>query len=90
MARVAGAFVPGCNDRVRAEFWEGCARSIGPGGLIPKGNEVELDLVIATLQTFAVLFLACGVYLATHRTGGRQIPRPHDKPTAQIHSVSAH
>jgi hypothetical protein len=53
---------------------EGCARSIGPRGLMPKGDEiVELDLVIAALQTFAVLFLVCGVYLATHRTGGSQI-----------------
>ena len=34
---------------------------------------MELDLVIAALQTFAVLFLVCGVYLATHRTGGSQI-----------------
>jgi len=34
---------------------------------------VELDLVIAALQTFGVLFLVCGVYLATHRTGGSQI-----------------
>jgi len=36
-----------------------------PESLIPKGNEiVELDLVIGALQTFAVLFLVCGVYLA--------------------------
>jgi hypothetical protein len=45
-----------------------------PEGLIPKGDEiVELDLVIGALQTFAVLFLACGVYLAVHKTGGLQI-----------------
>jgi hypothetical protein len=34
---------------------------------------VELDLIIGALQTFAVLFLVCGVYLATHKTGGSQI-----------------
>ncbi len=34
---------------------------------------MELDLVIAALQTFAVLFLACGVYLAVHKAGGSQI-----------------
>jgi hypothetical protein len=26
-----------------------------------------VELLISALQTFAVLFLACGVYLATHR-----------------------
>ena len=36
-----------------------------------------IDLLIAALQTFAVLFLACGVYLATHKSGGSQIsPEP--------------
>jgi len=45
-----------------------------PEGLIPKGDGiVELDLVIGALQTFAVLFLASGVYLAVHKTGGSQI-----------------
>jgi len=34
---------------------------------------VELDLVIGALQTFAVLFLACGVYLAVHKAGGSRI-----------------
>jgi hypothetical protein len=34
---------------------------------------VELDIVIGALQTFAILFLICGVYLATHKTGGSQI-----------------
>ena len=53
---------------------EGCARSIDPRGLTSKGDEiVELDLVIAALQTFAVLFLVCGAYLATHKAGGSQI-----------------
>ena len=52
----------------------GCARSIGPRGPIPKGDKiVELDLVIAALQTFAVLFLVSGAYLATRKTGGSQI-----------------
>ena len=36
-----------------------------------------IDLLIAALQTFAVLFLACGVYLATHKAGGSRIsPEP--------------
>jgi hypothetical protein len=36
-----------------------------------------IDLLIAALQTFAVLFLACGIYLATHKTNGSQIsPEP--------------
>ena len=34
---------------------------------------MELDLVIGALQTFAVLFLVCGVYLAIHKTGESQI-----------------
>ena len=50
---------------------------------------MELDLVIGALQTFAVLFLVCGVYLATRRAGGPQTPLPHDKPTAQVRSGSA-
>jgi len=67
---------------------EGCARSTGPRGLIPKGDEiVELDLVIAALQTFAVLFLVCGVYLATHRR--ERTALADDRHPAQIHSSSA-
>jgi len=34
---------------------------------------VELDLVIGALQTFALLFLVSGVYLAVHKAGGSQI-----------------
>ena len=34
---------------------------------------MELDLVIGALQTFALLFLVSGVYLAVHKAGGPQI-----------------
>jgi hypothetical protein len=37
-----------------------------------------MELVISALQTFAVLFLACGVYLATHRES-----RPSDAPESE-------
>jgi hypothetical protein len=39
------------------------------------------DFVIAVLQTFAVLYLVCGVYLATHKTGGSQ---ESDEPARKI------
>jgi hypothetical protein len=54
--------------------WGGCARSIGPKARYRREKKfVELDIVIGALQTFAVLFLACGVYLAVHKAGGSQI-----------------
>jgi hypothetical protein len=41
--------------------------------------EVMLDAAIGTLQVIAVLFLACGAYLATRNSGGPPIP---DEPGA--------
>lgn len=45
---------------------------------------MELDLVIGALQTFAVLFLVCGVYFATRKTSGPQISaEPASPPPAR-------
>ncbi len=41
--------------------------------------EGMLDLAIGVLQVIAVLFLACGAYLATRKSGGPLIP---DEPGA--------
>jgi hypothetical protein len=63
-----------------------------PEGPVPKGDEiVELDLVVAALQTFAVLFLVSGVYLATRKTGGSQISaEPASPPSGHSRALRIH